>query len=614
MLPRKVVEFWTDLRGPAHARRMRRHAAGLCTALACAVALGLTGCGSRREARWLELERATPSVLEPGTTLKVEGSGFAAGQRCEVRLQGTGYRPGLPPRAVQAAWPGRAVSASEVAVPLGVEALAQLGGNGTFEGELMLAFEVRAGEGYVTGALPLRLDVSLPLARGVAYEQRLRERARRLLDFAGVAAAEEESVQAGLVVQYAREHSAAARLGLRQGDVIARAGGVSVHALSDLAPPPGARSLALLVNRPGTREEQRVTLSLLGLHAPDLSAELGRLAALGAWVLCCVLLLWPRGAIVRRLARTLLRLRRAPPSVMGVWGGVAAPVRRGRRRQRALRALRAALLPAALSLAGVLLVWLEPVGFLAVRSISIYLGLCAISVTLTLMSDAGSPAERRRAAAGLCGRMAVMGVVIACACALSGTRAFDGMVVGQGAWPSRWAVFQQPALLCAFPLYVVFAGRLGAATLALEAHGRTAQLLVAERVLTNVVLCALGVAIFAGGWQSPEEIFIDGIDPRLIGALLYVLKTWAFAFLLSFARRIGLGDGLRRRGIAATCAATTALTGLWLWLPPSPAVELAIGRALCASAAVVLVAALVTARRSLVGVAAGTDRPAPAYR
>jgi hypothetical protein len=352
------------------------------------------------------------------------------------------------------------------------------------------------------------------------------------------------------------------------------------------------------------------------------SAELARLSALFAWLLCCVALLWPRAALVRRLARTLRRARRAPAAALGVWGGAIEPLRRGSRRRRTLHALRAALWPAALSLAGVLLVWLEPVGFLAVRSISIYLGLCAISVSLTLMSDAGTRAERRRAAAGVAGRMLVMGVVIACACALSGTRAFDGMVVGQGAWPARWALFQQPALLVAFPLYVVFASRLGAATLALEARGRAAQLLVAERVVTNVVLCALGVAIFAGGWQSPDEIFVDGLDPRLIGALLYVLKTWAFAWLLSLARRIGLGDGLRKRGIAATCVATVALTGLWLWLEPSPAVELAIGRALFGSAGVVLLAALGFARgpRTLptpavdVRVPPGTDPRPAAYR
>src|SRR5262249_46735236 len=102
---------------------------------------------------------------------------------------------------------------------------------------------------------------------------------------------------------------------------------------------------------------------------------------------------------------------------------------------------------------------------------------------------------------------------------------------------------------------------------------------------TNVVLCALGAAIFAGGWQSTDELLIDGIDPRLLGALGYVCKCWCFAWLLALLRRSGLGDGLRRRAVAALCAAAIALTALWLWLEPSAALELAIGQATFASSA-----------------------------
>jgi hypothetical protein len=566
--------------------------------LACGLALGLGACTLAREARWLELERVTPSLLEVGGTLRVEGTGFAAGQACEVRLDGTSYRPGLSPLAVRARLPARAASANEIEVPLDAAALAQIGGHGTFEGTLQLALPVRGGAGSLTGALPVRLDVSLPLARGVGHEQRLRERARALLEFAGIVAAEEASLLSGLVVQYARPNRPGAAIGLRHGDMIARAGGVSVHALSDLAPPRGARSLALLVQRPGSRAELSLRLPLHGLHAPDLSAELARLSALLGWVFCCALLLSPWPSPGRALLCWIARAWRAAPAELGLWGGSLQPARKGTRRQRLAWAIGAASWPVALSVAGVLLVWLEPAGFLAVRSLSIYLGLCAVSVTLTLMSEAGSRRERMRAAAGVAGRMLVMGVLIASACALSGTRSFDGMVVGQGAWPVRWAMFQKPALLVAFPLYVVFASRLGAATLALEARGRAAHLLVAERVLTNVVLCALGVAIFAGGWQSPDEIDLDGADPRLLGALSYATKTWAFAWLLGLARRTGLGQSLRRRAIFALCAASVALTALWLWLDPPAALELALGRALCASLVVVVLAALLHAWRN----------------
>jgi hypothetical protein len=607
----KLVEFWTDSRAPAHAfgmRRLSRQARRL-RASACGLALVLVACDGAPEARWLELERVTPALLESAGTLRIEGSGFAAGQPCEVQLDGRSHRPGSPPVAVHARLAARAVSESEVAVPLDAQALLQLGGHGSFEGRLQLRLPVRGGEGYLAGELPVRLDVSLPLARGVGHEQRLRERARALLDFAGIVPAEEASLLAGLVVKYARPGGPGAALGLRQGDVIARAGGVSVHALADLAPPRGARSLELLVQRPGARAELRVQLPLHGLHAPDLSAELARLSALLGWVVCCALLLWPGPSPVGWLATAFARVRSAPPSAIGPWGGELRAAPHGTWRTRAAQSMSAAAWPASSSAAGVLLVWLEPAGFLAVRSLSIYLGLCAVSVTLTLMSEAGSRRERLRAAAGVAGRMLVMGVLIACACALSGTRAFDGMVVGQGAWPVRWAMFQKPALLVAFPLYVLFASRLGAATLALPPHGHAGSLLIAERVLTNVVLCALGVAIFAGGWQAPEQVDPDDLDPRLVGALLYVLKAWGFAYLLAITRRAALGSSLGLRAIAALCAATVALTALWLWLAPSAAFELALGRALFASAALWALASWWRQRTTSVTLAGALARP-----
>jgi hypothetical protein len=196
--------------------------------------------------------------------------------------------------------------------------------------------------------------------------------------------------------------------------------------------------------------------------------------------------------------------------------------------------------------------------------------------------------------------MLVMGVLVACACALSGTRSFDGMVEWQGGWPFRWALFQKPALLVAFPLYVIYASRLGASTLALEVDGRAARLLVAERVLTNIVLSALGSAIFAGGWQSPGELEVEGLDPRLLGAALFVAKAWTFAWLLWVTRRAGFGERLRTRTVALGCFATAAWTALWIWLEPSPAFEIALGRALGLTLIALLAAACVRAVRARV--------------
>ncbi len=610
---------------------MRRLAAW---AFACSLCTALAGCGAQPEAAWLELHAVEPATLASGAALRVSGSGFPPGAPCELRLRGTSYGPGRNPRAVAATLRGRALSGELAAATFDEQAFGALGERGSFEGELVLAFPVRRGQGYVTGARHLRLELvpAIEPWPSAAAEQQLREHARRLLELTGIAVADEEPTGWGLVVGAASAHSRAASLGLRAGDVIERAGGASVRSLADLAPAPGARHLSLRIRRPGRPEPLALSLPLQGLFAPEVGVDLSRLSALVAWLLCCVLLLSPVPSPAPWLARAVLTLRHGPPPALGLWGAPRL------RRASLLARARALLWPCAFSAGGVVLIWREPAGLLAVRSLSLYLGFAALSIALALTSGRGGRAQRARAALGIAGNVLVLGVLVACACALYGTRSFDGMVEGQGAWPYAWAVLQKPALLVAFPLYLVYAGRLSATALALEAHppdpgaveaardggslpasqpravvpaarranasGRrarrqpwatriTTRLRVAERVLTHVVLSAFGAAVFAGGWQSPLEL--PGVDPRLLGAVCFVLKAWLFAWLLALGRRLGWGERLSRRAVALACAASIALTWLWLWLEPDAVLELALGRALGAS---LLVFALVTAVRA----------------
>jgi hypothetical protein len=559
-------------------------------AVVCMAAGSLVACSRAPQSPAPVLQRIGPSLLEPGTTLRVEGDGLPVGEMCEVRLSGHTFRPGLASVLVSTRWPARAVSQDAIEVKLDEQAIDALGGRGSFEGEVRVALQTHGHAALVSRGLAAHLDLS----QLHVSDDSLRERARGLLEFAGIVAAEDASMVSGLEIAALQSEHKAATLGLRPGDLVTRAAGVAIHSLGDLAPPPHARSLELRVLRPGERAERVVTLQLAGLYEPDLSAEMSRLSVALGFLFCCLFLLSPLPSAAPWLNRCRWRLRSGGEQSLGLWGGEPAAPAVEQAGRRAKAASTVASMPMWLSAAGVMLVYFEPAGFLAVRSLSVYLGLLALSVTLTLMSDGGTFAQRVRTAAGIAGRMLVMGVLIACACALYGTRSFDGMVDGQGGWPTCWALLQKPALLVAFPFYVVFASRLGAATLALEAPGHAARLLVAERVLTNVVLCALGVAIFAGGWQSPRELQIDGLDPRLVGSLLFVGKAWALAWLLSIARRIDLGGSLGPRDVILGCFATVALTALWLWLPPSSGFELALGRALGAS---LTLSAFVTALR-----------------
>jgi len=202
-------------------------------------------------------------------------------------------------------------------------------------------------------------------------------------------------------------------------------------------------------------------------------------------------------------------------------------------------------------------------------------------VTFGLLCDSGGLGLRLRVACGRAAHMLAMGLLVASACALFGARSFDALVDGQGAWPWRWALLQKPALLCAFPLYLALATVLGEDASKGRATARPLPALELQRVASNVALCALGVVIFAGGWQSPFEP--EGMDVRLIGAAFFVLKVWAFAGLVALVRKLDPTRRIGPLGIALCCAGTLALTALWLWLEPSALVELALGRALAVS-------------------------------
>jgi hypothetical protein len=538
----------------------------LCSALLLA---SVAGCRDEREVELLVIESVEPQVLEPGTQLRIVGRGMPAGLPGELRLSGTLARPGALPSAVSVRVPIVPDTTAEARVPAET-LLAQLGGQGSFEGRLQLAFDARRGDAELTGARAVAFDVLDPLAGGVAAQHALRNAGAGLLERAGVAPRVDVATHDGLVIGDVRAGSLAAELGLRRGDVIARASSVRVHSIADLAPPVLATSVEWSVQRAGMPRPLAVRVPVKLEHAPT-RLPIGRLAFLLAWAATAALVLLPRTPLWVRLARLRARVAAAPPSTLGLWG-----VPRSACRTRLQRSG-----PFLATLCGALLVCFEPASLLSVRSLSLYLPLVAVGVALALMQEGVPRSQRLHDAARQLGRMTVMGVVLSCACALSGTRALDGIVATQGAWPWQWGVLHNPALLAAFPLYVVSAAQIGESSAAKggKRPGLFGSLVIGENVLTNVVLCALAAAIFFGGWQSPELLQLGPWPLRWPGALLFVGKSWGMALLLTRARQIELGYRRPARLWLAWCVAISAVTTAYVLMQPPALLSVLHGRA-----------------------------------
>jgi hypothetical protein len=552
----------------------------------------MLGCASADAHRVLTLgiSAVEPTWLEPGSRLQVTGTGFPPGMSCELTLEGWTQPPGTARKRAFVQLPGSAVSEREVTVALDEAGVAALGGQGTFSGVLGLACVRDASHVAISAPLRIRLDIFDSSFRGSPRERELVERARRFIDFAGIRAAETRSTLHGLVVAEIRPGSLAAAARLAPGDTILEAGGVAVHSLRDLAPAPGTRAFALRVRRAAQVRAESVEFGLDGFDKSEPRPALQRFGFLLALLVAAATAIGSTRALAWRQLGNRERIDRADPPALGLWGG---PLPTG-----PSTTLGRAVLPALMSAAGVWFLASSWADFLALRSISLYFGFAGLSVGLTLMNGGGALEQRSRSAATMLGRMAVLGVLLACACGLSGTRSLAGMAAEQGAWPWHWAGLQRPALLLAFPLYCAFAAELGAASLQLGVggagragsrspiRGLLEWSVVAERVITNVALCALGVVVFAGGWQSPAELAWL-LPARVLGGLLFVLKAWALAGVLALARRQRWALRLRRRGVLLGCVATIGLTALWLWFPPKFALELeaVFGRALAVAVA-----------------------------
>jgi hypothetical protein len=519
--------------------------------LLAALAASLAACAPRTQAELLEVSAVGPARIEPGHRLRVSGNGFPPGRAAHIRIEGVARRPGQEDREVAVEIEGRAVSSEEIEARFTRSALDALGGRATLTGRARVAFDATDG-GTVIGRSPeITLDVMPSAIDGLDREIALRQSAVMLVQSLGLALGEESPERDGLPVESVDEGSPAARAGIAPGDRIVTFGGVRAHALSDLAPAPGASRAVIQLARDGELAPFEVRIAL---DAPrGLSpAAMHLLAIAFAWLLAIALFLAPSASIADAFVPA--PRFKSPP----IPGG---KIRRALRRYapiaiRALTAISILVAIVALSRAHPVHVPLE----------AAILCLIALRVsTASIEVDRTRRFARTRAIAGSLGASLAIATAFASAAALGGTTDLRALHDLSGALPWEWIAARSPAgplMLAA----VVYAG-------SWRAHpgARTAGII--DEVL-SFALATFAALVLLGGFHPSEG---PTVMLRAIGTAAFALKV----LLLWTAMR-----NLRERGArhplawAALSIGAALLTTAWIaWEPPSE-IEAAFGRAI----------------------------------
>lgn len=263
----------------------------------------------------VRLESVLPREVERGDRLEVRGQSFPQGRTARLRLAGEVRRAGRPPRAasVEALAVVKAPDRLEVVVDEAFETALTGGGDDAehvaFHGTAEVAFAAATrGAPPLVGTIEdVVVDVS-PTRRSASAEAAREAAGRAFVERLGVLRAAVDG--AGLRVEEVAGGSPAERAGLDVGDVIVRADGVGVRAISDLAPQ-GSPSVPLEVRRSGQEAPLHVDVGaqgVLAVRAPEARISSGLLV-----VLVLGLLAWcmPLPSALGRLEVAVAREARA---------------------------------------------------------------------------------------------------------------------------------------------------------------------------------------------------------------------------------------------------------------------------------------------------------------
>jgi hypothetical protein len=157
----------------------------------------------------------------------------------------------------------------------------------------------------------------------------------------------------------------------------------------------------------------------------------------------------------------------------------------------------------------------------------------------------------------------------------------------QGALPWQWSLFTNPALLIAFPFYLAVCSK-GPR----PGPGRYRSKHLSARlmeILGGATMCAIGAAVFLGGWQMVDLPVVASDVAALIGAMAFAMKAWVMGYLIDAFREIRVGYEIPLRPAAVALVGSSVIAGIWAFADIPPVFEAAVGFSLFA-ATVVLVA------------------------
>jgi hypothetical protein len=611
--------------------------------VALVATLGLVACDRDGIPPLVEVTEITPREIEVGDRMELRGAGFPQGRTARVTFRGTLLRPGREPiHGATVESDGVVASADHIEIVVGETLEDRFCGHGdhavhtTMIGDVEVAFASSApGAPPLVGVMRgMTLDITPSSVRASVVESRMAEGARAL-SFLGVTPG--AATPRGLPIEKILPGSPGDLAGFQDGDLISAVDGVHVREVSDIAPA-SARSAQITLRHGDSGTEETKTVAMLGYAGERIPTEYGpALLLVGLALAVLVLLVLPAPAIASALElRVARRLRTTNGASSKAWlkiAGKAAAAALFGRGPRAIFSVLVSVLVGTFAL-GPHVVGADLDGaVLLVAAIALFL---ASRVASAFGARASARAAADVAVPGLVLGAAIAGVVVH-----GGALHLTEIVRAQGGAPWEFAALRQPvAFALAFAyvgaLLVLLRGRDDVPLLAdarmderelvrfddklgtlgtlgtlgklgkpgLENNGR-----LLER-LALLVACALGVAVFFGGWQLPA-----GIEPRssvlqIVSAVLFVAKTWTLAALLLGAASIASPWSAREarafmlRRLVPALVLGAALVAVSRKLGPSEAFEAALGAA-------VVTALVLFGLRTVLRIRGAMQRPEP---